>query len=187
MSDTKLARVILHDSDLDVDVNLNASGELLSQMRANTIKDGTGTSYVPLLDVDGHLQIDVLSALPSGTNTIGNVNVLHNKTIKNATGSISATTAIVAAVTGKKIKVFAYSLIMSSTTAVTCTFNNGAAGTALWTVPLQALSGTISGANLAVSIPSFLFATGAGVLLELALSAAVSVTYSISYWDDDAD
>jgi hypothetical protein len=32
---------------------------------ANTAKDGTGTSYVPLLDSDGHLQMDILSG--SGT------------------------------------------------------------------------------------------------------------------------
>jgi len=27
----------------------------------NTVKDGSGTSYVPLLDADGHVQVDVLS------------------------------------------------------------------------------------------------------------------------------
>lgn len=32
---------------------------------ANTAKDGSGTAYVPLLDTDGHLQIDVLS-MPAG-------------------------------------------------------------------------------------------------------------------------
>lgn len=37
---------------------------------ANTIKDGSGTVLVPLVDADGHLQIDVLSsALPSGAAT----------------------------------------------------------------------------------------------------------------------
>ena len=33
---------------------------------ANTAKDGTGTSYVPLLDADGHLQVDVLSGGGAG-------------------------------------------------------------------------------------------------------------------------
>lgn len=28
---------------------------------ANTVKDGSGTDYVPLVDTDGHLQVDVLS------------------------------------------------------------------------------------------------------------------------------
>jgi len=29
---------------------------------SNTVKDGTGTNYVPLVDTDGHLQVDVLTA-----------------------------------------------------------------------------------------------------------------------------
>lgn len=37
----------------------------------NTAKDGSGTSYVPLLDTDGHQQVDVLSnALPTGASTL---------------------------------------------------------------------------------------------------------------------
>lgn len=39
----------------------------------NTVKDGSGTSYVPLLDTDGHLQLDVLtSGLPTGASTSAN-------------------------------------------------------------------------------------------------------------------
>lgn len=30
----------------------------------NTVKDGSGTSYVPLLDADGHTQVDVLTSVP---------------------------------------------------------------------------------------------------------------------------
>ena len=108
------------------------------------------------------------------------------KAIKNVTGTISATATLVAAVTGKRIKVIAFSLITSSTTAVTCTFKSGAGGTAKWTIPLQAPAGTIAGANLSIPAPSFLFATAASSLLELALSAAVAVTYSIAYFDDDS-
>jgi len=36
---------------------------------ANTAKDGSGTSYVPIVDLDGHLQVDILSSItrvPSG-------------------------------------------------------------------------------------------------------------------------
>lgn len=39
---------------------------------ANTVKDGTGTSYVPLLDSDGHLQVDALSSVPgTGATNLG--------------------------------------------------------------------------------------------------------------------
>jgi len=40
---------------------------------ANTNKAGSGTSYVPLVDSDGHLQVDAMSsALPSGAATAAN-------------------------------------------------------------------------------------------------------------------
>ena len=40
---------------------------------ANTNKTGSGTSYVPLVDSDGHLQVDTMSsALPSGAATAAN-------------------------------------------------------------------------------------------------------------------
>lgn len=123
----------------------------------------------------------------SGSPFVVNVNSLTNgKTLKVATGTISATGTIVAAVTAKRIKVQAYALFTSSATAVTATFRSAAAGSALWTIPMQAATGTVFGANLATQCPSFLFATNAGELLELGLSGAVSVTYSITYWDDDA-
>ena len=44
----------------------------------NTAKDGSGTWYFALVDSDGHLQVDQLSALPAGTNAIGKVG--HDKT-----------------------------------------------------------------------------------------------------------
>lgn len=64
----------------------------------NTAKDGSGTSYVPLLDADGNLQIDVItSGLPSGASTsakqdtiIGHVDGIEGllTTIDADTGSI---------------------------------------------------------------------------------------------------
>ena len=43
-------------------------------MFSHTVKTGTGgTSYVPLVDSDGHLQVDILSSgLPSGGATAAN-------------------------------------------------------------------------------------------------------------------
>lgn len=108
------------------------------------------------------------------------------KTIKTVTGTVSANTDIVAAVTSKRIKVIAYALFTSSTTLNTITMQSNAT-TALWTVPLLAPTNTsVFGANLAVEAPSFLFATAAGEKLTLNVSAAVNVTYSVSYFDDDA-
>ena len=61
-------------------------GNQIAQIKANTNKDGSGTSYSPVVDSDGHLQVDVLSgggggiqhaagsgigATPTGTLAIG--------------------------------------------------------------------------------------------------------------------
>ena len=51
-------------------------GRLVRPVLFNTAKDGSGTWLFALLDADGHLQVDSLSALPAGTNIIGKVG--HN-------------------------------------------------------------------------------------------------------------
>lgn len=127
------------------------------------ISDGTD---VALVDANGNL---------SGT-----------RTIKTVTGTISATTDVVAAVTSKRIKVFYYKLFTASTTSVTVTAQSNAS-TALDTTPLQApAANSLFGANVTVSPPDFLFATVAGQKLTLNLSGSISVIYTLSYWDDDA-
>ena len=108
------------------------------------------------------------------------------KTILTKTGAASATFTIVAAVASKRIKVIGLSLITSSTTAVTITFKDGAAGTALATYPMQAISGTNFGVVENVPIPSFLFGTSAATLLEMSFSGAISVTYNLRYHSDDS-
>lgn len=50
-------------TNLDVRDLAQASDNV--RVYANTAKDGSGTGYVPLVDTDGHLQIDVLS-MPAG-------------------------------------------------------------------------------------------------------------------------
>lgn len=111
---------------------------------------------------------------------------VHGKTLKTVTGSISATSTVISAVTSKRLKVQSYALFTASTNPVTATFKSAAGGTALWTVPMQSVTGTVFGANLSTQCPSFLFSTAAGEVLELSLSASETVTYSITYWDDDA-
>jgi Na+/serine symporter len=110
----------------------------------------------------------------------------HGKTLKIKTGSASATFTVVAAVTSKKIKVYSLSLLSASTVAVTVTFKDGAGGTAIGTYILQAISGTNFGITENVAVPTTLFETSAGTLLEMAFSAAQAVTYNLRYFDDDA-
>lgn len=126
-------------------------------------------------------------ALPAGTNLLGSVVSTNGKTIKTASGSVNSDTDIVAAVGGKRIKVFAIVLSTDSTTLNRVIMkSNGAAGTELWRCLLQAGTGTVCGMHENVTVPSFLFATVQGEKLTLDMSAGVNVEYTVSYWDDDA-
>ena len=60
-------------SDINIEVHLDKAEDSVV-MFSHTVKTGTGgTSYVPLVDSDGHLQVDVLSSgLPSGGATAAN-------------------------------------------------------------------------------------------------------------------
>ena len=56
-------------SDITIEVHTDKAEDSMLVF-SNTTKDGSGTSYVPLVDSDGHLQVDALStALPSGAAT----------------------------------------------------------------------------------------------------------------------
>ena len=107
------------------------------------------------------------------------------KTIVSKGGSVASSgdNTLVSA-GSNKLKVFAFSLTTTSTTAVTCIFQSGASGTELWRVVLQAGTGTSTGANLSVTLPSYLFATASATLLNLNLSSAQTVHYSLSYIDE---
>lgn len=54
-------------SAVNLDIRDLAQASDNVRVYANTAKDGSGTGFVPLVDADGHLQIDVLSGGGSGT------------------------------------------------------------------------------------------------------------------------
>jgi len=64
-------------SDITIEVHTDKAEDSMLVF-SNTTKDGSGTSYVPLVDSDGHLQLDVLSsALPSGAATEAKQDVIE--------------------------------------------------------------------------------------------------------------
>ena len=65
--------LITEGSDINIEVHTDKAEDSM-MMWTHTVKTGTGgTSYVPLIDSDGHLQVDTLSsALPSGAATAAN-------------------------------------------------------------------------------------------------------------------
>ncbi len=130
------------------------------------------------------IPMDLVMALAASTG----ITVGHGKTIKNYSATISADTDVVPAVTAKRIKVFAYSIINESNTAVTPLFKSGgSAGTELWRVHLKgAAADTPMGANLATAVPSFIFGTVAGEKLTVDVGSAAVLHVSLAFWDDDA-
>ncbi len=176
-----------------------AGGSIGNTTFASTIADGaditlgakadakstaTDTTAITIMQVLKQISASV-QAPPSQavTNT-----VLANgagKTIVSKSGSASSSgnNTIVAAGTNK-LKVFAFSLTTSSTTALTVKFQDGASGTDLWSVLLQAPTSITTGANLAVSPPAWLFNTSAATLLNLNISSANAVQWSVSYYDE---
>jgi hypothetical protein len=104
------------------------------------------------------------------------------KSLKRAVVSLTASGNIVAGVTGKLIKVYAYS-IQSINDTMTAQITNGSGGAALdqlWT--LNAREGVMGSA---VNPPSFLFATTAATALYATITGTGTFKIAVSYWDDD--
>ena len=85
-------------SDVNIEVHLDKAEDSVL-MFSHTVKTGTGgTSYVPLVDSDGHLQMDVLSsALPSGAATAANQTTIigHVDGIETLLTTIDADTSAI--------------------------------------------------------------------------------------------
>src|SRR3990167_3856409 len=187
---------------LTVDGTVTAAQATAANLNCTEASASAIKTAVQLIDdmISGtEAQVDIVAALPAGTNAIGKLaansgvdigdvdvtSLSHGKTILSAGGqaSSSGNNTLVAAGTNK-LKVFAFSLSTVSTTAVTCIFQTGAGGATLWRVVLQTPASVAGGANLAVSPPAWLFATASATLLNLNLSAAVAVEWSVSYVDE---
>lgn len=88
----------------------------------NTAKDGSGTSYVPLLDADGQLQVDVLSnALPTGASTLAEQQsqTTHLATIAGDTTAIQTAVEILDnAISGTEMQVDVIAALPAGTNAI---------------------------------------------------------------------
>lgn len=99
-------------------------------------------------------------------------------TLKTAAFSITATGTLIAAVAGKRLRVYALSYISGGIASVN--FRDGAS-TALEGVFAHAAN---SGRVENVNPPAFLFATTAGNSLDMVYSGAGTVAGRISYWEE---
>lgn len=86
------------------------------------------------------------------------------------------------------LKIYAYSITTTAQTSLTAKLTNGAGSspTIFEEWALQAPAQGISGANLAVTPPGYLFATPSGATLALVLDSASLVHYSFKYFEESA-
>lgn len=114
-----------------------------------------------------------LSPLIAAVQALQQARNLRTVTVQAGAG----TTELVAAEGSKRIYVLAYCVMGSG--SIECTFTS--AGIPVWRLSLEAAAGK-SGANLATSLPSYLFSGETGANLAVSLSAAATV--SVTYWQE---
>jgi len=111
-------------------------------------------------------------------------------TVSTTTSGVSASgVQVVAPEAGHNTKVFAYSVQTTGAVSMAIKFTNGAgtSPTEFWR-PLVTASGVtgVQGANLAVSPPGYLFATGVNTTLAIVNDTASLIHYSVSYFKESA-
>ena len=116
----------------------------------------------------------------NSSNEITELSGGSRKTLKTAVVSISATGTVIAAVTAKRLKIYAVKLVCSADLSIK--FRDGASTDLEGSQDFLANGGVAE----AVTPPEFLFATTAGNRLDLVISGTGTVSGRISYWDDDA-
>lgn len=109
------------------------------------------------------------------------------QTIKTASGTASSSgnNTIVAAVSGKRIKVIGMKLTYISTTAQVILMQSGAGGTEIDRQTLQSPASVSVGLTESINPPACLFQTAASALLNMNLSQAVAVQYRFTYFEGD--
>lgn len=152
----------------------NAAAESGGNLAALVAKDYATQTTLALIKA----KTDNLDTLLSSVITASGI--LGGKTLKSAKFSLTATGSVVAAVASKRIKVYAYKLVVSAAVAVK--WRSGAS-TDLEDLQPLALSG---GEAESIMPPAFLFGTVAGESLDMVISGIGTVSGRISYFDDDA-
>ena len=170
------------------EVVLGAGTAAIGKLAANSGVDIGDVDVASIAAGDNNIgNVDLASAIPSGTNLIGKTSVGQDtSTIYNGTTALtpkfaainvasSGDNTIVAAVVDKKIRVL--QVLLTAGAAVNVRFEDGAGGTALTGIMEVAANG---GFVLPFS-PVGWFETGTNTILNLELSAAQNVDGIIVY------
>ena len=132
----------------------------------STAQSTTGSSNAPAVQVD-------MSGVIAGLHALQTARNLKTAVVSAPAGS----TELVSAIGGQRVRVLAFSVMGSG--AIDASFTS--AGRAIWSLAIEAVAGK-SGANLATSLPAYLFAGDVGSDLSIQLSA--SATVSVTYWQE---
>jgi hypothetical protein len=171
--------------------------------------DGTVTTVAALTSITNSVAVHILSTngtMAVNVGTIAGSAAVYFSPSKpivqadiNATGrifTVSGTTStagnnsLVSPSASYNFKVFAYALQTTGLVSIAPRFTTGASAgaTELWRPLVNAVQTTSTpiGANLAVSPPGYIFATGTNVTLNLYLDTGTLIHYSVSYIKESA-
>ena len=158
-------------------------GDLLASVQQNStvwqtqsiIRDSSGTAY-PGITTRPTTAVMALPVRPV-------LNDLQSTSFSTI-GNNSTSDTVVSSAAGLRHKVFAYSITSTAQAINSLTFASSLAN-ALWTMQMQAMSSGITGANLAVTPPAWLFGTEAGSPLVFKIGPSTgSYHLSFSYFSE---
>jgi hypothetical protein len=131
--------------------------------------DSSNAVVKPGDSANNAIRVNVVSG-GSTVVSIGGVSQTIQTAASTSAFGTSTLFAINSTVTGQKCKVFAYSITTTNAGPTELCFYGGSS--MCWPVQLAAVSGAISGVNLAVTPPGFLFETAAGSSMTLRCSGS---------------
>jgi hypothetical protein len=171
-------------STQSIQVKNSTIGDLLASVQQNStvwftqaiLRDSSGTGLVgtttrPSTGAQGLVVRHVLNDLQS--------------TCFSTLGNNSTSSTIVSSAAGLRHKVFAYSITSTAQAVNTLSFASSLANP-IWVMQMQSISSGITGANLAVSPPAWLFATEVASPLVFKIGPSTG-TYHVSLsWFSEA-
>ena len=171
-----------------VDGTIQVNVGKIDDLVAIKTTSASGTLGVHLLTTAGTITVKI------GPEAAAFVNAYHTASIFTVSGSTSGISAsgvqLVAPSANYSFKVFVFSLQTTAIGSSVFTFTNGAGTTPteFWRPLVTAVetTSTPKGANLAVTPPGFIFATGANTTLALLNTNGVLVHYSVSFIKESA-
>lgn len=152
----------------------------------STVKQGSGDIWSVAVagSVDSSQYLPVRLTNGSAFTTVDLPSIQSTTVTLNSSAS-TALYALVSSAAGVRHKVFAYHVTSTATAATKLVFQSSNGGAVKFHVGFGSGSSGVTGANLAVSPPAWLFATAANEALNATISSTgVNVDVSISYFTE---